>query len=238
MFEGSLVESNHLLHTHSRWTTAVSLALQIALAALLVILPLMHPEALPFLAPKISLLAPPPQAPPPTQPMRVAAAVEDPRMYAPPTQAPIIQRPQSPVGPAPDQPSLLIAMGPGTESNPLLASLGAGPRVVARPAAVAPAGPPAMLKVSTGVAAGMLLAPLRPIYPQIAIATRTQGTVVVQAVISRTGTVESLHVLSGPPLLHNAALQAIREARYTPYRLNGQPVEIETTFSVNFQLAD
>ncbi len=113
----------------------------------------------------------------------------------------------------------------------LVASIGIGPRVgVAQP--VAAQGPTKPVRVSAGVAQGMLLAPFHPVYPPIAIAARVEGTVVVQAVISKSGLIESLHVASGPPLLTSAALDAIRAARYAPYRLSGEPVEVETTISV------
>jgi protein TonB len=82
----------------------------------------------------------------------------------------------------------------------------------------------------------MLLAPIRPAYPAIAKAAGVSGVVVVEAVISKAGTVESLRVLSGPDLLRAAALDAIRAARYHPYLLNGEPTEVQTTFTVNFRL--
>ena len=106
---------------------------------------------------------------------------------------------------------------------------GHGPVVSVRPA-------PGLLHVSTGVSQGMLLAPIRPVYPVIAKAAGVQGTVVVEAVISRTGTIESLHVVSGPAMLQNAALDAIREARYRPFRLNGEAIAVETTITVIFRL--
>ena len=80
------------------------------------------------------------------------------------------------------------------------------------------------------------MAPISPVYPPIAKAAGIQGTVVVSAVISRTGGIESLHVLSGPTMLRNAALEAIRSARYQPYLLNGEPTEVETTITVNFRI--
>jgi protein TonB len=82
----------------------------------------------------------------------------------------------------------------------------------------------------------MLIAPIRPVYPVIAKAAGVQGTVVVEAVISRTGTIESLHVVSGPAMLQQSAMEAIREARYQPFRLNGEPTEVQTTITVNFRL--
>jgi protein TonB len=82
----------------------------------------------------------------------------------------------------------------------------------------------------------MLLAPIRPVYPAIAKAAGVQGTVVVEAVISRKGTIESLRVVSGPPMLRSAAMDAIRAARYQPFRLNGEPTEVETRITVNFRM--
>lgn len=124
----------------------------------------------------------------------------------------------------------------GTNDNPL-ATLGAagpaGPHVVARPAAAA--GP---LHISSGVMAGALLAPIQPEYPAIAKISRTEGTVVVQAVISKTGRIESAHVVSGPAMLQAAALEAVREARYRPLLLNGLPTEVETTVNITFRLAN
>jgi protein TonB len=73
-------------------------------------------------------------------------------------------------------------------------------------------------------------------YPPIAKAARVQGTVVLQATISKTGTIEGLHVISGPAMLQQAAMDAVRSWRYRPYLLNGDPVEVETTVNVVFTL--
>jgi protein TonB len=101
---------------------------------------------------------------------------------------------------------------------------------------VKPATPKGPGHVSSGVAAGQLLVPIKPAYPSIAKAARIQGTVVVQAVISKTGTIEQLHVISGPPMLQGAATEAIQRARYRPFMLNGEPVAVETTINVVFTL--
>jgi protein TonB len=82
----------------------------------------------------------------------------------------------------------------------------------------------------------MLIAPIRPVYPPIAKAAHAEGTVIVEAIISRTGTIESLHVVSGPPMLQRAAIEAIQAARYQPYRLNGAATAVETTITVNFRM--
>ena len=82
----------------------------------------------------------------------------------------------------------------------------------------------------------MLLDKITPQYPAIAKAARIQGTVVLQATISKSGSIENLRVVSGPPMLQQAAMDAVRTWRYKPYLLNGDPVEVETTVNVVFNL--
>jgi periplasmic protein TonB len=96
--------------------------------------------------------------------------------------------------------------------------------------------PPKKLTISSGVMQGNLLQKITPQYPAIAKAARIQGTVVLQATISKQGTIENLRVVSGPPMLTQAALDAVRQWRYRPYLLNNEPVEVETTVNVVFNL--
>ncbi len=84
--------------------------------------------------------------------------------------------------------------------------------------------------------APVLVSPPHVLYPPIAKAAHVQGTVVVEAIISKSGMIESLHVVSGPEMLRASAMEAIRVARYHPYKLNGEPTEVQTTFTVNFVL--
>jgi len=72
--------------------------------------------------------------------------------------------------------------------------------------------------------------------PPIAKAARVSGTVVIQATISKSGTIENLKVISGPAMLQQSALDAVRSWRYRPYLLNNDPVEVETTINVIFTL--
>jgi TonB family protein len=76
-----------------------------------------------------------------------------------------------------------------------------------------------------------------PAYPDVARADRVQGPVVVKAIISRAGTVQDVHVIQGDPLLRNAAAEAIYKWRYRPYLLNGRPVEVATTITIDFRLS-
>lgn len=83
---------------------------------------------------------------------------------------------------------------------------------------------------------GSLIRRVEPVYPPLARTARIQGAVVLAAVISKTGTIEQLQVLSGHPVLVNAALQAVSQWRYRPYVLNGELIEVETQITVNFKL--
>ena len=77
-----------------------------------------------------------------------------------------------------------------------------------------------------------------PVYPRLAIAARVQGAVVLEAVITREGRIDPtrLRVVTGHPFLIDAAVAAVRQWRYRPTLLNGQPVEILTNITVNFSL--
>jgi protein TonB len=79
-----------------------------------------------------------------------------------------------------------------------------------------------------------LLEQVRPQYPPLARQARIQGVVVLEAVINKEGTVDNLKVITGHPLLINAALDAVKQWRYKPTMLNGEPVEVVTTITVNF----
>jgi protein TonB len=96
--------------------------------------------------------------------------------------------------------------------------------------------PPRPIAVSSGVATGMLIQSTPPVYPSIAKAARVGGTVVVHATISKNGTIKDLHVVSGPAMLQQAAVDALRNWRYRPYMLNNEPIEVETSVSVVFSL--
>jgi protein TonB len=91
---------------------------------------------------------------------------------------------------------------------------------------------------SCGVMAGNRLSGVAPQYPMIAKSARVQGAVVLAASISKTGRIENLRVVSGPPMLQSAALDAVRSWRYNPYLLNGESVAVDTTVTVVFHLGD
>lgn len=92
----------------------------------------------------------------------------------------------------------------------------------------------AKVQVSSGVAQGLLVHQVTPRYPAQARQAHVQGTVVLQALIGKDGSVRNLHALSGPPMLTQAAVDAVKQWRYKPYYLDGQPVEAETQINVKF----
>lgn len=94
------------------------------------------------------------------------------------------------------------------------------------------------VRVSAGVMAGQAIVQVPPVYPADAKAAGVQGTVVLHAVVSRDGEIEDLQVVSGPGELAGSAVDAVRQWKYKPYLLNGEPVEVETTVNVNYTLAE
>jgi TonB family protein len=95
---------------------------------------------------------------------------------------------------------------------------------------------PHRVRVSQSVMQGMALSKVPPVYPPDARLTRIQGSVVMTAVIDKSGNIEKLTVISGHPMLGQAALDAVKQWKYRPYILNGEPIEVETQVTVNFTL--
>ncbi len=235
MFEDSLVESIDRIRTRSRRYAVGTFLLQAVLLAVTILVPYIYPAALPKQALTSLLVAPPP----PTAPAPVAhapAGRSAPAIRAIDLRVPrIIPRRVAQDNAASTPPGIIDPLGHGFGNVPggLLSMVPAPkpPRVVR----VESRGP---VRVSAGVAAGQLLTPIQPAYPEIARDTHVQGTVVIDAVISKEGTVEHANVVSGPPLLAEAALSAVSRARYKPYLLNGAPIAVKTTIRIIFRLGD
>lgn len=127
-----------------------------------------------------------------------------------------------------------------------MASGGPGPQIDAQSLAntkpqasgVTPQGQlPMRVRVSQEVMQGMVIAKVQPIYPPEARAARIQGSVVIAAIIGKDGNIQSERLVSGHPLLAPAAMDAVKQWRYRPYLLNGNPMEVDTQITVNFTLA-
>ncbi|HKM49393.1 MAG TPA: TonB family protein [Terriglobales bacterium] len=126
---------------------------------------------------------------------------------------------------APQVPSPLAVSS--ADDNPLSGLMSASPNL--------PKPSLATLTISQGVSQGLLIKRVQPKYPPAALATHTQGAVQIDAIINKEGNVTNLKVLSGDPVLAKAAVDAVRQWRYKPYYLDGEPVEIETQITVNFK---
>jgi protein TonB len=98
--------------------------------------------------------------------------------------------------------------------------------------------PAGALKISQGVSQGLLIKRVQPIYPPNALAMRIQGTVEMEATINKEGNITNLKKISGDPILSRAALEAVKQWRYKPYYLDGQPVDIQTQIAIKFKLPD
>lgn len=156
----------------------------------------------------------------------------------------IIPGSRSSAGPSADVDESLTVVAPAPATSSSSSSMGsvrtvayAVPSVLAEPAAPAP--PPAPegpARVSSGVMAGNLLTHVAPIYPAEAKTQSVSGVVVLHALISKTGTVEDLKVVSGPEMLTASAIDAVKQWTYKPYLLNGEPTAVETTITVNYNL--
>ena len=95
---------------------------------------------------------------------------------------------------------------------------------------------PKQVRVSQGVTQGLLITRVQPEYPKKARKKHLQGTVVMQAVISQTGDIKDLKVVSGDELLVPSAVKAVKQWKYKPYLLQGRPVEVLTEITVNYTL--
>jgi protein TonB len=128
----------------------------------------------------------------------------------------------------------------GTASSTADAIQGLGllgvPGVIETPPALAPA-PQAPIRLSSGIVPPRKTFNVDPAYPSIARTARVEGVVILEAVIDQLGRVESVRVLRSIPLLDQAALDAVRQWRFTPTLLNGAPVSIVMVVTVNFALS-
>jgi protein TonB len=241
MFEESLVESKCLAaSSNQRWTALASITLQCSLVAVALVIPLLHPERLGEILNVREVLAPLP--PPQRLPRQVQAHMATassasagssnapPALLAPHGVPTLISR-----GPDPGEAPVVRFGSSWGNGPPMGTGSGAGEGEMAR-VNVMPATPARPVRVSAGVSQGLLIAPIRPIYPQIARAAHLEGVVVVEAIISKAGTLESAHVVSGPAMLRQAALDAVSAARYSPFQLNGESTEVETTITIMFRL--
>jgi protein TonB len=247
-FTDILLEVDAKDKTQRRWAATTSVVIQCVVLGLLLIIPLFFTEALPKAQLLTLLVAPPPPPPPPPPaaapiPVQVVRRVEseimDGRLRAPsriPQRVQMIHEDEAP-------PPLtgggviggVVGGVPGGQMGGVIGGIIASANTNVPKVQVAP---PQRIRVSSGVVAGLIIRKVEPEYPPIARTARIQGEVVLNAIISKEGTIENLTVESGHPLLIPAALAAVRQWRYRPFFVSGEPVEVETRVIVTFKFAN
>lgn len=234
MFEDSTFASTGQVKMRSRAGFLWAAALESAVVLAAILIPLLYPQALPNLVNIVTMEAPAPPVSEARMQAHPAAAQARPAVLTfNPFEAPRLI-PHSFY--APDKPETGGNFNPNDMDPGYRPGGGGGDDPFGHAAPVAVVQQPSVVHLPSRMVEGMLLHKTIPSYPQIAITTRIQGTVVLQAMISRAGTIENLRVVSGPPMLQQAALDAVATWRYRPYMLNGQPIEVETTVNVVFRL--
>src|SRR6185437_6694547 len=237
MFEDSLMESGGKIRTNQKYTTTISFLIEAVIVGFLILLPLLITEALPLHQLNSFLVAPPPPPPPPppaaapVPKVQKISEVVNGELRAPskiPKEIKIIKEEEAP--PATGVMGGVVGGVPGGQVGGVIGS------IVGSTAAPPKMATPQKLRVSSGVAEGNLIRKIEPQYPPMAKVAHIQGDVVLAATISKSGVIENLHVVSGHPILAQAAMDAVKQWKYKPYLLNGEPVEVETTVKVTFHM--
>lgn len=214
----------------SRYTVPLSLLAHTAIVVAVVVVPLVAADALPALASHITFSSITPVVPPEPPRPRVRPPVDTPAVNpdAAPTEAPQGIGDEPPIA----DPVQTADLGTGV----IFGGVEGGADSLAPPPPPPPDPTPRKVPVGGDVRAPQKLHDAAPVYPAIAIAARVQGVVIIQATIGVDGQVIDATVLRSIPLLDQAALDAVRQWRYTATRLNGVPVAVVMTVTVNFQL--
>lgn len=245
LFFDVLLEVDSAEKRRRKWAAVSTILLQALLVGAVLIVPLMFTEALPTAQLVTFLVVPTPPPPPPpaaaTAPVKlirqVPSDILDGRLRAPgriPQKVAMIKEDAAP--PAIGSGEGVIGGVPGGQLGGVIGGIiSSVPHTASVPKlAVAPA---TRIKVSQGVSEGQRIFGTDPKYPRIAQAARIQGVVILKAIISKTGLIENLETVSGHPMLVPAAVDAVKQWRYRPYLLNGEPVEVETIVTVTFHFA-
>lgn len=226
---GHVTRPSMSVGTRKWYTVPVSLLSHSLLLALFVVLPILAAPLMPSVLANdnpdyiISILPPPP--PPPSGSARQHQPVPDPNVA--PTEAPtgFSKEPERP-------PDLAVSDTPGI----VVGMDNIEHALVAPPAPPKPQ-PPAPVHVGGGVRPPVRTKAVDPVYPPVALAARIQGIVIIEATIGADGRIVNARVLRSVQLLDQAALDAVRQWEYTPTMLNGVPVPVIMTVTVQFNLA-
>lgn len=216
-----------------RWTALTSFTVQSAIVAAALVLPMLHPQSLApaFLVKRIFV----PMSDGEVRPPAPAASTVAPHAGGLSMAHPIVVNRDLPrtrfdAMASTDNPPGIDPMTIG-DPRSAIATFMSGPSNPVIPVVRAAKPPRASVLME-----GNLIRRIEPRYPAIARQIRLQGTVVLNAIISREGNIERVDVASGPALLAASAKEAVEQWKYRPYLLNGAPVEVQTQITVNFAL--
>lgn len=245
MFEDSLLESgNRFKGGRRKITTVISFLVQTILVGILIVLPLLYTQALPNEQLTTLLIAPPPPPPPPPgsaapKPVKVQSDILNGALRTPTKIPEKVEMIKESAATMASTGGVVGGVVGGVPGGVLGGQVGGviGGILSSVPVAVPRVAVPDHQRVSQGVMQGMLVHQVMPSYPLLAKQARIQGTVVLQAQISKNGSIENLKVVQGHPMLAPAAVEAVKQWKYKPYYLNGEPVEVDTLITVNFTLA-
>lgn len=215
------------------YTLVVSIVVHVVLLIVLVIIPLAAIGALPgirvvpaFIQASAAEL---PDVPPPPGDRRPAQSAPESTSPSVPLHAPDRIAPEGP-------PAVVVPQfGDGPATVP--GGLGAGTLVPVVPIVTPPPPPRTPVRPGGDIQVPKKITHVAPVYPPLAIATQTQGTVILDAVIGEDGRVRDVRILRSIPLLDQAAMDAVRRWRFTPTLLNGQPVPVVMNVQVSFVLS-
>ncbi|HKV78696.1 MAG TPA: energy transducer TonB [Candidatus Sulfotelmatobacter sp.] len=245
LFEDSLLETSRGRGGGRAWTTLFSLTVQCLLVGILILVPLLYTQVLPKEQVVTMLVAPPPPPPPPpaapptpVKEARVVSDIVNGQLRTPsriPDKVLMIKEPAIP--PPASAGGVVGGVPGGVPGGQLGGMIGGIIGSISHPVAIPKLYKSiARVRISQGVVRGLLVRQVQPTYPALAKEARIQGRVVLTAIIGKGGTIQKLQVVSGHPMLVPAAINAVKQWRYKPYLLNGQPVEVVTTITVNFNL--
>jgi protein TonB len=242
IFGDSMLETSWTQRARRSWTTLTSFGVQALVISLLLLLPVLKTVGLPearTVSTPISL-GRVSSEPAPSQrtagPSVVQTNILPLRLMQPSQIPPVIrmgaEEPAAPTTGGPGGGIDGMGLPPGTGDGSITSLLGG-----IRP--VLPTPPPTIARAirTSSMLEGNLIRRVEPVYPPLARSARIQGSVVLVALISKAGTIDNLHALSGPPMLVPAAVNAVSQWRYRPYILNSEPIEVETQITVNFTLS-
>jgi periplasmic protein TonB len=241
MFEDMVVSGANTIKTNKPWTVVVSMLFQMVFLGILILIPLIYTEALPKAMLATMIVAPPPPPPPPPPPAVTQIVKVKPQVHlmdAGKLVAPKVIPKDIKIIKEEAEPDMAGASGgvPGGVAGGSMGGVIGG--VIGGMGGAPPPPKPTASRIRQGgsVQAALLVNKVQPVYPPLARQTRISGTVRLHAIISKSGSVESLEVLSGHPLLVRAAMDAVQQWKYKPTLLNGEPVEVDTTIDVIFSL--